>query len=240
MLNAQVLVTASFCARGAVCRLSLATCLAASGVLIDGGGAFAASPGKSYFFATRDACVAAGVFLKRECDAAFANAGAELRDRAPRFSTGEDCRLRFHMCEMRRFAPQDGADSEGVEADPVAYVPSALGVEMVASAKSVEAAPVLAVETPPSLFPKVSVARVYEPREREAPRQEASENSAILPADRFEPFKKRKPSDGAPTFNAYALGALGDGQRLDASASVASQESPQERRARLKNAPFIE
>lgn len=238
MSNAQALVAERFSARPALRSRLRVICLVASGFL-PAAGADAATPGKSYFFATRDACVASGVFLQRECDAAFANASAELVDRSPRFATGADCRLRFHLCEMRRVAPEEDRETAAAEEEPGRFVPMALGVEMVATGKGVMAAPVLAVETPASLFPKVAVARAYEARDTEPPKKEAA-NSTILPADHFEPFRKRRPFDGAATFSAYALGALGDTPHIEAAQSFASQESPEERRARLKNAPFIE
>jgi len=213
----------------------LAVGLAASAIHLGAGGACAAAPGKSYFFATRDACAASGVFQKRECDGAFVNARAELRDRAPRFSSSAECRIRFHLCEMRKPDPRDDEENSATGVENEDFIPLALGVEMVASLKGVEATPVLAVETPPRLFPRYPVSRLYEVQEKAPPEREASAQGAILPADHFEPFPKRAVPDSARVFSAYTLGALDD-----ASSSAASLETPEDRRRRLKNAPFIE
>lgn len=208
-------------------RTSCVPALSAALVFAAGFAQAGPAPGKSYFFATRDACVASGMFARRECDKAFFNARAQLRDRAPGFATGGDCRLKFRLCEMRRVDREEGGG--------VVFSPLALGVEMMVTLRGVEAAPTLAVETPPGLLPRYPVARVYAAREKEAQRREEPGQTAILPADRFEPFSKRKPFEGAVTFNAYALGASDDDAR-----SYAAQESPQERRERLRSAPFIE
>jgi hypothetical protein len=207
----------------------LAAMVAALSIFPWSGAAFAATPDKSYFFATREACAAA--FRKRECDAAFANAEAELRDRAPSFDSRSECRLKYHFCEARRIEPLDAEETEAI-----AYSPLALGVEMVAAARGVVAAPVLAVETPPSLFPRYPVAREYVARMKEPPRDEALAYNAILPADRFAPFPKNSAAGAIASFVPVAPSAADD-----APLTVASQEeTPQERRARLRNAPFVE
>ncbi len=215
--------------RFAACLSLLALCAPSAGVL-------AATPGKTYFFATRDACVASGAFGPRECAAAFSNARLQLEDRAPRFSTAGECRLKFRLCEATRAAPQEGDAMAYAATEPVAYTPMALGVEMTATAKGAESAPTLAVDTRARLFPYHPVSRVYDARRGDAaPLESAAQNPAILAADRFEPFSKRKPADGASTFTASALGAI-EGMTHDA----ISSESPAERRARLKAAPFIQ
>lgn len=113
--------------------------------------------------------------------------------------------------------------------EPVVYTPVALGVEMAVTMNGVEAAPTLAVETKEKLFPRFPVSQTYERREA------AERYGAILPADRFQPFPKRKPMDVRQIFRPFALGALDE-----ARGRAASQETPQERRERLKNAPFVE
>lgn len=197
----------------------------------------AVTPGKTYFFANRDACVASGAFGARECAAAFANARMQLRDRAPRFTSLGECRLKFRMCELSREEPQEG-DAEAIAYAPddavVAYSPMALGVEMIASARGAESAPTLFVDTRARLFPYYPVSRPYEPRHYEAVGS-VVENPSILSADRFEPFKKRKLIGGVSTFTASALGAI-EGATNDAPPS----ETPAQRRARLKAAPFIQ
>ncbi len=117
------------------------------------------------------------------------------------------------------------------------YAPSALGVEIVASPNGVEAAPTLAVETRERLFPYYPVSKVYEPEQEgrsEAARGDGErerQNAAILSPDHFEPFSKRKPVAGATTFTASALGAI---------EASSSRETRDERRMRLRNAPFVE
>ena len=192
--------------------------------------AVATTPDRPYFFASREACVVSGAFRKRDCAAAFANAEAELRDLAPTFATRADCRLKFHYCEARQIR------SEGEDADSIAYSPLALGVEMTASARGVEAAPVLAVETPPSLFPPHPVSREYLARARESSEDDALAYNAILPAHRFAPFPKNSAAGALAKFATPAPRA-----EEEPPVDIAShEETPEERRARLKNAPFVE
>ncbi|WP_363347094.1 hypothetical protein [Methylocystis echinoides] len=60
------------------------------------------------------------------------------------------------------------------------------------------------------------------------------EKAAILSPDRFVPFSKRQPFTGEVTFAAAALGDI-DGATIEP-----ASETREERRRRLKNAPFIE
>lgn len=200
--------------------------------------AVAATLGKTYFFATRDACAASGIFSPHECAMAFSNARAQVRDRAPRFAGGAECRLHFHICQIGRTEDAGGAGGalSYAEAEEPVYVPTALGVEMVASANGVEAAPTLAVETPTRLFPYYPVSRVYEPEPQGQSVQAKGEqqNAAILAPDHFEPFSKRKPFAGATTFTASALGAI------EGATGNLNGESREDRRMRLRNAPFVE
>lgn len=229
MSNAQVSAAATARASGLVLTIALQ-------FLGLAGDAAAATPGKIYFFATREACAASGAFTRQECVAAFLNASAELQDRAPRFASSGECRARFQLCEIRRLDPQDGEAMAYAETQAVAYVPLALGVEMILTGRGVEAAPTLAVETSANMFPKFPVSERY--AARPSPREETTAmagQSAILPADRFQPFPKSAPIDVRATFAPFALGALDD-----AASSEAARESPAERRARLKSAPFVE
>lgn len=198
----------------------------------DAGAAPAATTGKAYFFASREACIASQVFAEHECAAAFANAREQLFDLAPRFSSGGECRLRFQLCEIRGGGPQEEEAMSYAEAEePIIYTPVALGVEMAATANGVEASPTLAVDTPAKLFPRFPVSEIYE---RQEAREDADRYGAILPADRFQPFPKRKPIDVNQVFRPFALGAVDETRR------PASQETPAARRERLKNAPFVE
>ncbi len=195
--------------------------------------ALAATPGKTYFFATRDACMTSGAFSARECAAAFANARAQMRDKAPRFSAAADCRLHFRLCEpVLADEPAEDVMSYAPAESPN-YVPMALGVEMVAASKGVEAAPTLAVETPGKIFSYFPVSESYEAREGLSLQAKAmQEQAAILAPDRFVPFAKRKPFTGEVTFAAAALGAI-EGATAD------ETESREQRRLRLKSAPFV-
>lgn len=195
----------------------------------DAGTVPAATAGKAYFFASRQACVASQAFTEQECAAAFANAREQLFDLAPRFSSAGECRLRFQLCEIRGGGPQEEEAMAYAEAEaPISYTPVALGVEMSATADGVEAAPTLAVDTPAKLFPRFPVSEIYQRRE------DAERYGAILPADRFQPFPKRQPIDVNQVFRPFALGAVEETRR------PASQETPAARRERLKNAPFVE
>ncbi|MFO1101351.1 MAG: DUF1190 domain-containing protein [Methylocystis sp.] len=215
--------------RGAGIRLSPIVSLAGLLSFFNVGAAPAATAGKAYFFASRDACIASQTFSARDCAGAFANAREQLLDLAPRFSSGGECRLRFQLCEILGGGPQEDEALAYAEAEvPTIYTPVALGVEMVATANGVEAAPTLAVDTPAKLFPQFPVSEIYERRE------DVDRYAAILPAGRFHPFPKRKPLDVNQVFRPFALGAIEKTRRS------ASQETPEARRERLKNAPFVE
>jgi len=218
-------------ARPSACR-HLAVCLSFMALAPAAG----AAPGKTYFFATPEACAVSGAFSPRECAAAFANARLQLRDRAPRFATAAECRLKFRLCEISRAETREDDAMAYAPADAPAFTPLALGVEMIASPRGAEAAPTLAIDTRARLFSYYPVSRPYEARRVEtAPFETARETPGILSADRFEPFSKRKPSGSVTTFTASALGAI-EGATHD----QASAETPEQRRNRLKSAPFVE
>jgi len=224
--------------------LSVVSCVSLLSLTAIVNNAAAATVGRTYFFATRGACVASGAFSGRECAAAFANAHAQLEDRAPRFASSADCRLHFRICEpLRLSSPSDSQDPMSfAPAEELSYAPSALGVEIVASPDGVVEAPSLAVETRERLFPYYSVSRAYEPGQEgasvhargEAGGKREQQNAAILSPDYFEPFSKRKPFVGATTFTASALGAI------QGAAGDPGNESREERRMRLRNAPFVD
>ena len=229
MSNVQVSAAATI-------RASATLALALQLLAVASGGAMAATPGKIYFYATREACAASGAFTRQECVAAFLNASAQLQDSAPRFASSGACRMRFQLCEIRRQPPQDAEAMSYAETESIAYTPVALGVEMVLTARGVEAAPTLAVETSGKLFPKYPVSRPYEARTPAEPEERTLQGkSTILPADHFEPFPKRETADVRGAFSPFALGALDDNAR-----SAAADETPAERRSRLKSAPFVE
>jgi uncharacterized protein YgiB involved in biofilm formation len=221
--------------------------LLAAGLMAAGLAPAAAESAKTWFFATREACLAAGAFSARECANAFANARAQLRDRAPRFGSAAECRLRFRLCERGAdAAPRESEALAYAAPEPAAvYTPMALGVEMIATARGAEAAPTLAIDSRSRLFPYYPVGRDYAARrafEREneqaqdAARPAETQNAAILPPDHFEPFSSRKPVRGAVTFTASVLGSIDYGPADAAPRS----ETREQRRARLKSAPFIQ
>lgn len=197
-------------------------------------GAEAATASRTYFFASREACAASGAFTARECAGAFANAQLQLRALAPRFDSSSACRMRFRLCTAARMDAQEGEALGYAQDEAVVFTPMALGVEMIASTRGAESAPTLAIDTPTRLFPYVPVARPYEPP-RPGSDQLEEKNVTILAADHFEPFSKRKPFDGPMTFTASALGAI-----VGATHDVSPTETREQRRARLRTAPFME
>jgi hypothetical protein len=193
----------------------------------------AATLGKTYFFATREACAASEVFTALECAGAFANARLQLHDLAPKFASSGACRQRFRLCAETRSEPEDGgAFSDSAEMS-VAFMPIALGVEIVATPAGAAAAPTLAADTPAGLFPYFPTSRRYAARRFET--AQPKENAAILAPDHFEPFSKRKPFDGPLPFTASTLGVI-----VGSTNDEPPSESAEERRARLKAAPFVQ
>lgn len=186
--------------------------------------------GKSYFFATREACAASGAFRKRDCDAAFANAFDELRDRAPSFSSRGDCQLRFRLCELRR---DDVLAASGFSAPPT-YAPLALGVEIADAGAGAVAAPVLAVETPLGMFPAQPVSRAY--AQRASRTRELNELRLAPPTDRFEPFSRPRAPNSNEMIEASGFSAF----IQEKGGLPEAHESQEERRARLKNAPLVD
>lgn len=193
----------------------------------------AATQDRSYFFASREACTASGLLNPRECAAAFINARSQLMD-APSFSSKDECRLRFRLCDIRRDATTDDAMSYAPNNETL-YTPTAIGVEIVISAQGAAAAPTLAIETPRRMFRLFPVSHPYAREHREDGAGAELQNAAILPSDRFEPFSKRIPLIGAASFTTSALGPIATATRATDRA-----ETVEERRRRLKAAPLIE
>ena len=192
--------------------------------------AHASSHEKSLFFATPEACAASGAFRKADCDAAFANALIELRDRAPSFSSRVDCELRFRLCEERR----DGlAETSGDHAQH-AYAPLALGIEIAHTDKDAVVVPILAVEAP-GMFPAQPILRAYKPRESVRREQTSSALDPAPPADRFEPFSARPDPNPNKLIETSAFAEL-----ADVKSELSTHETARERRMRLRNAPLVE
>lgn len=213
-------------------RYASLLCLAALCLAATRGGGLdaAAAAGKSFFFATRQACAASGLFDQKQCANAFANALAEMRERAPSFATRIDCHLRFGLCEKREI---DAAAPPGVGVRG-RFAPVMLGVEIFDRIGGGVAAPVLAVANPRGLF-----------RERTIRRLDVARPSAA-PGD----VGGTKPDPGAaapsvpppPPGDAGRVEADNDsGSRKPSDAETPRRsETPDQRRERLRNAPFIE
>jgi hypothetical protein len=201
----------------------------------------ARAQGKSFFFATRSACLASGLFKPRECDFAFANAQTELRERAPSFVGKFDCVLRFHLCERRLVGAAEGV------AAPIRYAPEMLGVEISDLRDGGKASPVLAVASPPGLLRAHPIERLYvaPPHVVQTPPP-----SATLRADRFEPFAVAAPARGWTPFvtrrnDDDAQASLQRARAAAYDAGDAQDEAPDSeaeshRRERLRRAPFVE
>lgn len=167
--------------------------------------------GKSFFFATREACNAVRLFNRNECANAFANAASEVRARAPSFAVKTECVLRFALCEVDHVSGH--------------YSPIMLGVEIFDAGSGGLTEPVLGVANPPGLFqPHTirSLVTVVSPPSEEDPSRAASLSSSIM--------QPPLPSDHFVTF--------GDAQ--DSSETKHPVETPAQRKARLQQAPFIE
>ncbi|MBG0800753.1 DUF1190 domain-containing protein [Methylocystis sp. H4A] len=197
--------------------------------------ACAETMGKTYFFATQDACIASGAFTRRECVAAFTNAREQLLDKAPRFSASAECQLHFRICEPTYAEPSIEEPLSYAPSEESSYMPSELGVEIIASPRGVEAAPTLAVDTPHAIFAYFPVSRSYNSDDRSVQEKALQDKAAILSPDRFIPFAKHKAFTGEVTFVAAALGAI-EGPIGD---DVSATEPREQRRLRLRNAPFI-
>jgi hypothetical protein len=144
------------------------------------------------FFASIDACIASGEFLKKECRAAFYNSELQLRDRSPKFSSMSECRFRFQICEIQ--TPDLSVQSDEITntEEDYKYIPVPLGVEITRSNDGLYATSVLAVETPTDLFPKFLLTGEYNSDVLKA--ASANAYSAIRPSDFFEPFPSLKNS----------------------------------------------
>jgi len=142
------------------------------------------------FFASLDACIASGDFSKKECRSAFHNSEIQLKDRSPKFSSMQECRFRFQICELQTIdLSAQSETSENVEED-YNYIPVSLGVEIIRANSGLYATSVLAVETPTDLFPKISLSDGYE--SDVLSNTGANAYSAIRPSDYFEPFPSLK------------------------------------------------
>lgn len=184
--------------------------------------------GNSFLFATPEACASSGMFRRRQCDIAFANALAELQERTQSFASRSKCEARFRLCERR-----PGAD-EG-------YRPALLGIEIVIARDHPSATPVLAVETP-RMFAGRSISQLVAPA-----RQEADRWIPILPGDRFRPdganvFESRDMSFAPHIFAPHVFAPhVEDSSAATFDEAVRPErESASARRERLRSAPFIE
>ncbi len=212
--------------------LGLAALLAFLGL----GGAWAsaspaAAPLKPAFFATPGACVASKIFSRSECDGAFGAALAEIRARGFTFTSQFDCVARFRLCERDGDAAMTSAKH--------AFRPVMLGIEIAQGPRGRVAKPVFAVETPPeALLPKraESVVGTTETRDAQENPENLPQRSAELPVDHFErvdSWEEIKKSWGRFQLKAAASPIS------PAAEDSHPRETPQQRRERLQNAPFI-
>jgi hypothetical protein len=197
--------------------LTVGLCLAA--VLYYCIGATASQGGQAYFFATREACVASGHFQNWECEAAFTIARDQLSNRAPSFSSLDECQFRFRLCGRRQ------SDTETL------YAPLALGIEMAATPDGSIVAPTLAIETPMGMLPPQPVSRGSESQEADTRGVELAPR-----ADGFEPFR------GGSIIEPRKFILQDDLQGLASSRShfASTRETTQSRRMRIRSAPLIE
>jgi len=201
------------------------------------------------FFATVDACIASEEFLKKECRSAFQNAERQLMDRAAKFSSMAECRFKFQMCEAQPIEQQDGsANSREIE-DNYRFLPVALGVEINRLTDGLYATSVLAVETPPDLFPSFSVAEGYESKEDEPGSLRANAYAAIPSSDSFQLFPSLKNHTPVNKFvikkkNNEALSQQNAQQtepsEFTQNTERLSGETEESRIKRIKMAPFLD
>lgn len=205
-------------------RAALARAVLATGLVFLASSSPRAAPGKSFFFATPEACAASLQFGERECANAFFNVEAEFDQRAPVFASRMDCVDRFQQCGR---APDRTAPGEE------AFRPLMLGVEI--SAKG--AVPVLAVVNPPEMFASQPISRL------KASRSVASWGAPILTPDRFEPFRMARAAEPTTAFEEQSPKEPfkeAAAKRFEARVERPDPLAQARRLERLKDAPFIE
>jgi hypothetical protein len=170
---------------------------------------------KPAFYATSAACVTGGLFKKQECENAFDNAAAEMREEQLASPSRVDCVLRFRLCER--------SEQEGL------YAPVALGVEMTRASGVAYSTPVLAVATPQGLLPPRPTVAMAEPPSGE------TRPLMGLPTDHFERIDPRSVREAWGRF----VPRQGEPARADL-VTEAKSESTQARRSRLLAAPYVE
>jgi hypothetical protein len=175
--------------------------------------------GGSFLFATPHACASAGIFRRRECEIAFSNAQTELQERTETFSSRRRCEARYRLCEKS-------------DSDESAFRPVLLGVEIMGRRERWAVAPVLGVETP-RLFSGRPISRIV------APRPMTERWTPILAGDRFRLGGAGAATAGAEPFDDADFEAQAQA-RAPEPAAIATRESADERRERLRSAPFVE
>jgi hypothetical protein len=183
---------------------------------------------KSAFFATRAACVASKMFREQECDNAFDNALAAIQAHHFSFTSKFECAIRFRLCDRVE---------DAIEASPKgAFAPILLGVEIIKESTDAVAKPVLAVETSSELFPFYSITSLYPPKVPSPPQEAIPQRGADLPTDHFALVDSREIRKAWAHFSANQAGRA---PSADVDADLPRRETPQQRRERLRNAPFI-
>jgi hypothetical protein len=177
---------------------------------------------KTYFFATREACIASGRFQNWECTAAFTIALDQLSNHAPSFSSLDECQFRFRLCSRRQ------SETETL------YAPQALGIEIDATPNGSIVAPTLAIETPMGMLPPQPVSRTTESQEAD---RIGSRDVELAPrSDGFEPFR----GGSVVVPRKFILQSDLVGISSTRSQSASTPETTQARRMRIKSAPLIE
>jgi hypothetical protein len=171
----------------------------------------------SFLYATPHACASSGIFRRRECEIAFANAQTELQERTESFSSRGRCEARYRLCEKR-----DG--------DETVYRPVLLGVEIIGGRDHWSVAPLLGVETP-RLFSGRPISRLV------APRPMTERWTPILAGGRFRLGKAGAETASAEPFDEADFEMQA---KEPEPAAYATRESPDARRERLRSAPFVQ
>lgn len=176
-----------------------------------------AAGGGSFLYASRYACESSGIFRRRECEIAFANAQTELQERTETFVSRGRCEARYRLCEKQ-------------QSDESVYRPALLGVEIFAGRDRGVVAPVLGIETP-RLFSGRPITRLIEPRPM------TEHWTPIMPSCRF----RLAGSEHAMRAELVDMADGVDETPVAEPATVTRErESARERSERLRAAPFVE
>ena len=148
-----------------------------------------------HVFGSRSSCEASHVVPVEQCKFAFANAAAELDEKAPRFSKRQDCERPFKRCMIAGF----GQSAKGVE-----YMPNMRGVEITLRSESDHSArPVLEAETHgldlrPRTILRADAGISLSQRAQAQKNWAAAQAAKLAPAPNMNPDSKEPQYDLAP------------------------------------------